>query len=1315
MTGNKKFLTLATTLIAAVGVGVGVVVINGVNNNASFFAKADLSYSVNFNSSNGAVSSEGQVLKTRSVVAKTNLNNDVSVYFKNAQNTAGKVGTIKAKGFYGNKNPIYDMANIRVTSNATESGDATLYYGPTSSYMPNSVALSAAASGVDVSSKSANYFKIVANKDVAVDSIEINFGCATKDFGPIGYNSTQPFNGYTFEFHDDQYYAVRNDNRTSQYKAMVPDYYNDGTNGEYPVTQLAVLSSYGVFEGASNLNEIHIPETITSFGSYLFASSGGSKVTEFTLPYALTSTASSPLPLASLETLNIHSVNLATVSSKVSGSSLPKLTAINVSYDVEHLPDLFSGFPTGASIYYEGTEAEWATLSNGTSWASFAGDVFCSDTEVANITFNYIGGTMGGVQNEQVFTKIVGTTIANPGTPVYDDGTKQFKGWFDAATGGNEIVFPMTVTEDTTIYAHFEDYGPGARFDNPINVVLGNSYSFTTDAQAPVGYFAYTATADAIIQMKLTAADASFSTINLRAFDNLGGRATIQTNYSASSAVAKYFSPDPDDGVGSFLRIRVANGETVYCGVDGMAYSSTYYGAFTVEFSEVTAAGDDYSTAIAVTNSATFTPANGKLTWYKFTPETTTDYYMTLTATTQWTGGSVGTVSGTTWTNVVATFNASAGTTKRAIQTLTAGTTYYFCINGRGGEVTLAVSDEVAESYSRSSATALTIDGEAIAITHDSDFTTRWYKFTVADTGKYRLTSSINITSSVFKLFKEGSDTEIAFSAGRTDKDKVYDFSGEGLGAATYYLSVVTTSGTSGLTINVGTVLPEAVVTVYANGPEKPSTSSETIDAGSTYVLADPTYVSNGHTYYDGFVGWFTDEELTVPFVSGTTVINANTNIYAKLTGKYTSDVLNAIDAGDANDVVNSMESYGAYPMYLDGTDFVSSNETKGSSSSGIKIEVKKNCQVSFDYTIDSEHNYDKIKVDVRATSSSSSVNKLTDSSDTNGEPKNGSFQYTLETGNVIEIYYSKDSSGDKGTDKLVIKNFTFTTVSNYTLSYNFGDERPNQEVEVISGAAITKIADPTRTGYRFDGWYTTDTFETPFNFAGGITEDTEIFAKWVETVTVTIYANGPDAASTETKVLDKGGSVSLSNLNGTYYHGFDGWYTDSALTQRVNEDGYGNITVNADTSFYAKKTKYSTDFADMLDGMYADMFTNVTSNNNAYNFVYDSTADTFTSGNHNVNSSESFFTVTLKYKTTVSFFYTAKGEGSSYNQFDYFGLDANGSNVFKAYDQTTEIEYTNTFEAGTVLKFYFKKDSSTSNEPDNVVIRQLRFTKFEA
>lgn len=68
----------------------------------------------------------------------------------------------------------------------------------------------------------------------------------------------------------------------------------------------------------------------------------------------------------------------------------------------------------------------------------------------------------------------------------------------------------------------------------------------------------------------------------------------------------------------------------------------------------------------------------------------------------------------------------------------------------------------------------------------------------------------------------------------------------------------------------------------------------------------------------------------------------------------------------------------------------------------------------------------------------------------------------------------------------------TYVTVSFDT---DGGTEIPDQSI--ISGGKATKPADPTKTGYTFEGWYEDELFTTAFDFTAAITEDTTIFAKF--------------------------------------------------------------------------------------------------------------------------------------------------------------------------------------------------------------------------
>ena len=166
MKNKKKVITLITVLAStALVAGVTAGVVSFVGDEKSQMTFSDGSFSMTLGGSNGNVSVEN--LKTSNVVAKTAESNNVSFDYKNAQVVSNKVGKILAGGFYMNHDPIHNMASITVVSDAATS-DAKLYYGKTSSYMPDFVDLAQAATPV-TSVSGANFFKIVATNDVEIE------------------------------------------------------------------------------------------------------------------------------------------------------------------------------------------------------------------------------------------------------------------------------------------------------------------------------------------------------------------------------------------------------------------------------------------------------------------------------------------------------------------------------------------------------------------------------------------------------------------------------------------------------------------------------------------------------------------------------------------------------------------------------------------------------------------------------------------------------------------------------------------------------------------------------------------------------------------------------------------------------------------------------------------------------------------------------------------------------------------------------------------------------------------------------------------
>ena len=84
----------------------------------------------------------------------------------------------------------------------------------------------------------------------------------------------------------------------------------------------------------------------------------------------------------------------------------------------------------------------------------------------------------------------------------------------------------------------------------------------------------------------------------------------------------------------------------------------------------------------------------------------------------------------------------------------------------------------------------------------------------------------------------------------------------------------------------------------------------------------------------------------------------------------------------------------------------------------------------------------------------------------------------------------------------------------------------------VSSGKKISRPApNPTKDNYRFDDWYTDETFKTKFDFNTAIKQNVSVYAKFIEQVKITIDTNGGKNNGFETIVIDKGSSLKKSDI----------------------------------------------------------------------------------------------------------------------------------------------------------------------------------------
>ena len=69
--------------------------------------------------------------------------------------------------------------------------------------------------------------------------------------------------------------------------------------------------------------------------------------------------------------------------------------------------------------------------------------------------------------------------------------------------------------------------------------------------------------------------------------------------------------------------------------------------------------------------------------------------------------------------------------------------------------------------------------------------------------------------------------------------------------------------------------------------------------------------------------------------------------------------------------------------------------------------------------------------------------------------------------------------------------------VQTYTVTFETSGGRAVDPVTVDAGSTVTKPADPTKSGYAFDGWYTENTYENPYDFHAAVTGSLTLYAKW--------------------------------------------------------------------------------------------------------------------------------------------------------------------------------------------------------------------------
>ncbi len=144
--------------------------------------------------------------------------------------------------------------------------------------------------------------------------------------------------------------------------------------------------------------------------------------------------------------------------------------------------------------------------------------------------------------------------------------------------------------------------------------------------------------------------------------------------------------------------------------------------------------------------------------------------------------------------------------------------------------------------------------------------------------------------------------------------------------------------------------------------------------------------------------------------------------------------------------------------------------------------------------------------------------------------------------------------------------------IEQHTVSFNSTGGSQVASQTVPDGGKATKPADPTRTGYVFDGWYyyKQGNQKIDWNFDNQVKGDIKLYARWIEQHTVTFDSKG--GSSVDSQTVPDGGKVTKPTDPTKTGYVFDGWYY-SHCGQQIDWN-FSTNTVNEDITLCARWTE---------------------------------------------------------------------------------------------------------------------------------------------
>jgi len=352
---------------------------------------------------------------------------------------------------------------------------------------------------------------------------------------------------------------------------------------------------------------------------------------------------------------------------------------------------------------------------------------------------------------------------------------------------------------------------------------------------------------------------------------------------------------------------------------------------------------------------------------------------------------------------------------------------------------------------------------------------------------------------------------------------------------------------TSNLTTNIKTAVVTENYTVEFNSNGGTQVASQTIVSGDK--ASEPSAPTRtGYT----FAGWYSDSALTSVY-NFSNAITSNIILYAKWNQ---NEIKTAAVAISGPVEVNSGEN-AAYSIKI--------SNNPGFSGFRIYVEYDVNkleflnaSNGSYACTYDFPDSDTSGKLVFAAINSDNLQNDGT-LANINFKAKDGASGNTTVSIKVDELFDS-----DMNNIKATTTNAS-TTINAVEKSYivtfdsNGGSNVSSQSV--VSGNRAFEPKSPTKSDYKFDGWYTTSSLKTKYSFSNAVTSNITLYAKWTYVISSTAHSITFDGGSGATgkdpeSISDKRYGETFELPKNTYSkdgYKFDGW-NDGKKTYKEGE-----------------------------------------------------------------------------------------------------------------------------------------------------------------